>query len=170
MNSKQTILGIGALILVVMLFAWFAKPNQGGGQPTASINNQVSGTGTLIAEEAVFDFGSISMAKGNVSHNFKIKNSGSEPVTIDKIYTSCMCTTAYLTRAGSRLGPYGMPGHGIVPRIKETLAPSEEALVEVVFDPAAHGPAGVGRADRIVYLENDLGLPLELRFTVMVTP
>ncbi len=169
MNSKQTILGIGALILVVMLFAWFARPD-GGGRSTASIGDQVSGDQALTAEERMFNFGTISMARGEVRHAFKVKNSFSEPMTINKIYTSCMCTTAYLVRVGSKLGPYGMPGHGIVPRIDEKFAPGEEAEVEVVFDPAAHGPAGVGRVDRAVYLENDKGMPLELGFTVMVTP
>jgi hypothetical protein len=81
-----------------------------------------------------------------------------------------MCTTATLVTPSGRRGPFGMPGHTPIPSIRERLAPGEMAQVEVVFDPAAHGPAGVGRIDRTVTLQNDAGAPLELAFTAMVTP
>ncbi|KKT83316.1 MAG: hypothetical protein UW81_C0021G0020, partial [Candidatus Giovannonibacteria bacterium GW2011_GWC2_44_9] len=41
---------------------------------------------------------------------------------------------------------------------------------EVVFDPAAHGPAGVGRIERAVYLENSASEALQLKFSATVTP
>ena len=63
-----------------------------------------------------------------------------------------------------------MAGHGFTPRLDERLAPGESAQVEVVFDPAAHGPAGIGQTDRIVTIENDGGPSLELRFSALVTP
>lgn len=81
-----------------------------------------------------------------------------------------MCTVATLGIRGERFGPYGMPGHGFIPKIGQTINPNEEAIVEVVFDPAAHGPAGVGRIQRIITIENDSGQPLELQFTALVTP
>jgi len=63
-----------------------------------------------------------------------------------------------------------MAGHGPAPRLEERLAPGATAQVEVVFDPAAHGPAGIGQTDRIVTIGNDGGPPLELRFSALVTP
>ena len=63
-----------------------------------------------------------------------------------------------------------MPGHGAIPRINQTINPNEEAVVEVVFDPAAHGPAGVGRIGRTVVIENNSGAPVELSFIALVTP
>ena len=63
-----------------------------------------------------------------------------------------------------------MPGHGPAARLEERLAPGESAQVEVVFDPAAHGPAGIGQTDRVVTIENGAGAVLELRFSALVTP
>jgi len=63
-----------------------------------------------------------------------------------------------------------MPGHIAVPRINKSLNPGEEAIVEVVFDPTAHGPAGVGTIQRVVTIENNAGEPLELQFSAVVTP
>ena len=81
-----------------------------------------------------------------------------------------MCTTATLKIGGRQKGPYGMLGHGFIPKINETLNSGEEALVEVVFDPAAHGPAGVGPIQRAIAIENNAGEPVELLFAAIVTP
>lgn len=132
---------------------------------------QFSGARVLTSDAPSFDFGRISMAKGKVSHRYSIRNSGATPLTINKIFTSCMCTTATLmTPSAKTLGPFGMPGHGLLASISESLAPGELAQVDVVFDPAAHGPAGVGPTTRAVTVLNDAGLALELRFNAMVTP
>ena len=110
------------------------------------------------------------MAAGKVSHTFKIKNTSEEAVMVNKMYTSCMCTTAILSISGKQFGPYGMPGHGAIPKINQTISPGEEADVEVVFDPAAHGPAGVGRIQRTITVENNAGGPVELLLVAVVTP
>lgn len=136
-------------------------------------NNTISikSNGILTVEEANnYNFGAISMAAGKVKHQFKIKNIGSESVIINKIYTSCMCTTAKLIVGDKQFGPYGMPGHAAVPKINGEINPDKEAIIEVVFDPAAHGPAGVGQIQRIITLENDASQPVELRFEAIVTP
>ena len=156
---------IGILVLGGLI--WLARPN--GTNNTASVS--ATSGGSLVALEANnYDFGSISMAAGKVKHSFKIKNTSEEVVTIGKMYTSCMCTTASLMIAGKQFGPIGMPGHGAIPSINQTINPNEEATVEVVFDPAAHGPAGVGRIERSVTLENNTGKPVLLMLAAMVTP
>lgn len=167
---NKTIIGIAVTILVAVGIVWIARPgpeNSNG----ASARSAISSGGTLIVEESDnYDFGSISMAAGKVKHAFKIKNNGDEAVTVNKIYTSCMCTTALLTTGSKQFGPYGMPGHGFIPGINQDINPNEEATVEVIFDPAAHGPAGVGRIQRIVTVENNAGQPIELQFAALVTP
>ena len=50
------------------------------------------------------------------------------------------------------------------------MNPGDDAVVEVVFDPAAHGPAGIGPIERVVTIENSAGRPLELAFNATVTP
>lgn len=131
--------------------------------------NSSAAGGGLAAEEENFDFGKISMAAGNVRHAFKIKNAGAEPVTVNKIYTSCMCTAATLKTAAGEWGPFGMPGHGFTPKLNIKLASGEETELEAVFDPAAHGPAGVGPIERVIYLDTDRGVK-ELKIKAIVTP
>ena len=122
------------------------------------------------SSEQSYDFGKISMAKGNVSHAFEVKNNSSEPLKIEKIYTSCMCTTALLAIGDELSGPFGMPGHGMIPPVKKTLSPGATASLEVIFDPQAHGPAGLGKVERIVYVETGDGEVQEFKFTAEVAP
>ncbi|MBI2573876.1 MAG: DUF1573 domain-containing protein [Candidatus Wildermuthbacteria bacterium] len=129
---------------------------------------------TLSSSESSYDFGTVSMAKGNVSRMFSLKNEGQEPVAITKVYTSCMCTTASLIdAAGARKGYFGMPGHGGGSSgANAVIQPGETMQVEAVFDPAAHGPSGVGLAQRSIYIEtNSRTKPkVEFSFTANVTP
>ena len=81
-----------------------------------------------------------------------------------------MCTEASLLVGGERLGPFGMQGHGYSPRVNRLIQPGEEAVVEAVFDPQAHGPAGIGRNDRVVSILMNGRRTLDLQFTAYVTP
>jgi hypothetical protein len=179
---------IGVIVSVFVLggLVWFARPSaqEGGGARIARSNSpsnscvsaggndrQSAGERALTVEESdSCDFGTISMAKGVVKHEFKIKNTSNKGVVVNKMYTSCMCTTATFMIANQRFGPYGMPGHGFIPRIGKTIDPGQEAVVQVVFDPAAHGPAGVGKIERTIIIETNDGRPLELGFAAKVTP
>ena len=160
-----TFLGVILIFGLIWLLQTINK-NQGTGSPAAASSNSL-----LSAEETSFDFGNVSMAKGIVSHAFKIKNTGSEPLTITKLYTSCMCTEATFVKSDIEKGPFGMPGMGYIPQISQTLAVGEEAEILVTFDPAAHGPAGLGQINRTVYLENSgKSNKLELSFSANVAP
>lgn len=158
---------MGALASAVILggIIWLGnlQKNQNAG------GNSAAAGGELVAQEISFDFGAISMAAGDVRHAFKIKNAGAGPAAINKIYTSCMCTAALLKTASGEWGPFGMPGHGFTPKLNIKLAPGEETELEAVFDPAAHGPAGVGPIERVIYLDTASGM-MELKIKAVVTP
>lgn len=164
-------LGALAGILFFVGIIWFARPNETPRPDanTAAITEAITTT-TLRTPETRYDFGPISMAKGKVSHAFVLQNTAETPVVIEKVYSSCMCTSATLAIGEKILGPFGMPGHGVVPSIRETLAASSTAAVTVTFDPAAHGPSGIGRIERAVRIENSAGAPLELQIAATVTP
>ena len=81
-----------------------------------------------------------------------------------------MCTKATLKIGDKKFGPFGMPSHVAIPTIRAILSPQETAEVEAVFDPNAHGPAGVGKIERVVTLENNAGEPVVFEFSAMVTP
>src|SRR3989344_2210844 len=148
---------------VVLLVAKSAATSDGG------VNSGGIDSSFLSAEETYFDFGTVSMSKGKISHDFKIRNTSTNSATIKKVYTSCMCTSATLKMGDEQMGPYGMMGHGAIPTINKMMAVGEEATITVVFDPNAHGPAGVGLIQRTVTIEND-GRPIEFSFKVIVTP
>ena len=158
-NVVTTGIAIAVLLLGIILVAR-GRGNQSG--PAAA-------SGKLSAAEKSYDFGKISMAAGTVRHSFAVKNESGAAVKIKKIFTSCMCTEATLKLGEKTMGPYGMPGHGLAPSVNEEIAAGGEALVEVVFDPAAHGPAGVGRVSRQVTVETDDGA-VTLSFAAEVTP
>jgi hypothetical protein len=173
-RNTKFILGAGAVILVVGGLVIAAKPDPVKRTPTAvemvKASSAGNSAGRLTATQTKFSFGPISMARGKVKHRYAITNAGTEPIVIRKLYTSCMCTTAALVKDGKAGEAFGMPGHTPIPTINVPINPREEAFVEVIFDPAAHGPAGVGPIERVVTLENNAGQPLELEFAALVSP
>lgn len=165
----KTAIAIGVGVLIIGAAVIVARPDPSASKAPAP-RAEAQAPRMLKANETNFDFGTISMAAGNVSHRYWIRNTGEQPIAVRKMYTSCMCTTATLIKGGRKAATVGMPGHGFMPALNETLAPGEAAMVEVVFDPAAHGPAGIGRTERLVTIQTDLERPLELSFVVNVTP
>lgn len=167
MNTKAIIGIILGTLVVLGVIIFLGRPATGNPSNTPDVNAPES---ALKASETRFDFGTISMAKGKVSHAYAVTNTGTEPLIIKKVYTSCMCTTASLKNGDKTYGPFGMPGHAAVPSVDVSVAPGASVEVEAVFDPAAHGPAGVGPISRAVILENSAGKPLEVGFIANVTP
>jgi hypothetical protein len=176
-STKGLIVGIFLILLALVVAIIAANPGAKpqvtkSAQPAPSATS-TAGTrqaGALKARDARFEFGPISMAAGKVSHRYWFRNESGAPVLIRQVYTSCMCTTATLIKGMRVIGSYGMPGHGPLPAVNETLAPDEAAYVDVVFDPAAHGPAGLGFTERVVTIEPGAGAPLQVAFTAYVKP
>ena len=185
-ESKRSLnrnLALGAVVIAVALvIAVFAakpasrpatvtNPAPVAALPSAAIPVAAApAAGGLQARETAFDFGSISMAAGKVTHRFWFRNESESEALIRKIYTSCMCTAATFVKGMKVINSYGMPGHGPLPAVNESLKPGEAAFVDVTFDPAAHGPAGLGPTQRVVTIESDTGRPVELHFAANVTP
>lgn len=169
MKKKSWLYG-GVLLGTLAILIWTGAPDSAAPAVSANPAAALSEGGSLVAEVMNYNFGTVSMRKGNVVYQYRLKNTGTDPVTITRLYTSCMCTTATLEINGDEIGPFGMQGHGVIPRIKEVVAPGQEAIVTATFDPNAHGPAGVGRIARVITLENSAGDPVELNFEATVTP
>lgn len=109
--------------------------------------------GVLSISEDFFDFSTTSMADGNVSHDFEIKNDSKENVLIENIFTSCACTTATLTTSdGKKYGTFGMHEKD---DLDIEIESGDSAILTVIFDPAAHGPSAVGKVRRTVYINTN---------------
>lgn len=135
-----------------------------------SLSAAVEEKGYLMAEETSFNFGDVPMYGGKVKHPFNLKNEGPGTLKISKIYTSCMCTEATLIMGDSKRGPFGMPGHGGLNWVNQTIDSGESITLEVEVDPAAHGPQGTGPAKKVVYVETDSSdKPMMLMLDINVT-
>ncbi|MDP2650601.1 MAG: DUF1573 domain-containing protein [bacterium] len=137
------------------------------GKQTSSFSS-----GELAVAESSYDFGEVSMAKGLVNHEFVLSNTSSGPVKVGSVETTCMCTVAYLkVGEGKEVGPFGMPGHGGARSAANlTVNPGEKLIVRAVFDPAAHGPAGVGTVERAIIVDVGKQEPVVMSFKALVRP
>ena len=164
-GAAWIIIGISALMfLVVGALIAFSLPS-------AQSENSGASNSALTAPEMSYDFGTVSMAEGMVTKTFAVNNKSTAVITVRKLYTSCMCTSATLVMGDRRVGPFGMEGHGgPIPTINEEIPANQDVQVEVMFDPAAHGPAGVGPITRNVILETTDGKKLVFEIKAKVTP
>ena len=169
MNTK-TIL-IGALILVGLGgLMWWGRSNQTNATSAVGSSNSTT-SGSLVASETQYDFGTISMKDGNVSTVFTVTNPTNKDVLLSRLVTSCMCTTAYIESADGEKGPFGMPGHGgAVPPANQIIKAGTSVGIKVVYDPNAHGPAGVGTIDRVITLTDSEGAVVDLNIHAVVRP
>lgn len=169
MKNKNIIIFVLVVAGMVGLM-WWGKSVQ---KPVSANLGQNSNylKGVLIAAETLYNFGTIRMADGNVSTIFKITNPTDKDVNLASIVTSCMCTVAYIESKNGEKGPFGMPGHGgPVARADEIIKAGESRGVKVVYDPNAHGPAGIGPVDRFITLTDADGGVLQLVIKALVRP
>ena len=172
--NKKTIISLVVIIIGVASLVWWSKSVDNKKlNAEGSTNYHLARTGnSLTVEELFYDFGTISMKNGKVSKLFKVFNSSDGDINLESVTTSCMCTTAYIVKEdGNKSRPFGMPGHGgTVPKANEIIKAGESREIEVVYDPNAHGPAGVGLIERSVFLEDENNNVIEFKFKVNVTP
>lgn len=169
--TKNTIITIVLIVLGLFGLAWWGRSNQAASNQTGgSTQSSVNSKSSLVAKETFYDFGTISMKNGLVEHIFKVTNSSDKDIYIKKVNTSCMCTSAYLETASGEKGPFKMEGMGYLPPANETIKAGESWDVKVVYDPNAHGPAGVGAIDRLIYLTDEFGSTFQFEIKAVVTP
>ena len=172
MKSKTLITSIVFVLVIAGLFAWGAAGGAGTAAPVPGAPGAASAEkSALTAPETFYDFGTISMKNWNVTKEFTVTNPTNQDITVKTVLTSCMCTTAFIVGADGKLkGPFSMPGMGYVPPANETIKAGESRIIRVVYDPNAHGPAGVGRIDRFVTLTDSDGGNLQFEIKALVTP
>ena len=123
-----------------------------GGKSTATseVLSEVSG---IEANPTFYELGEVPINGGIVTKEYSIKNASGSTIKLKKVTTSCMCTTASVQIMGEETPFFGMEGHGDAnPPVNIEIGAGQEGKVIVKFDPAAHGPEGVGPFNRVVYL------------------
>jgi len=112
---------------------------------------QITDSGTIAPlQDLSYDWKDIDIAAGDVSREFSFENSGEEDLILKGAATSCMCTTATFTLPNGEKSPdFGMHGNQ---KWAYAIKPGEEFSINIVFDPMAHGPNGVGPIQRSIYI------------------
>ena len=168
---KSTVTFVFVVLVLGGLFYFGSLGRADTETSVQGVGQNKKGESALTASDASYDFGTISMKDGNVTKEFTVTNPTDETVAITTVFTSCMCTTAFIVAPdGSVKGPFGMPGMGYVPPADDVVLPGESRTIRVVYDPNAHGPAGVGRINRFVTLTDASGGALQLEIKALVTP
>ncbi|HEY4495931.1 MAG TPA: DUF1573 domain-containing protein [Candidatus Paceibacterota bacterium] len=169
--KTKTITTILLIILVFAgLFVW-GYSTRGGTKASLQNASASNSKNSLTVSETLYDFGTISMKDGDVVKEFTVINPTAQDIIVKTILTSCMCTSAFVVKPdGSVKGPFKMPGMGYVPLANEIIKAGESRVIRVVYDPNAHGPAGVGRIDRFITLTDTSGGALQLEIKALVTP
>ena len=170
MKPKTLILIAVVILGIAGLIAW-GNAARGGTIPVQGVAPSNALRSALVASELLYDFGTISMKNFTVTKDFTVSNPTTEDITIKTVLTSCMCTSAFIVEAdGSTKGPFSMQGMGYVPPANEVLKPGESRIIRVIYDPNAHGPAGVGTIDRFVTLTDLSGGTVVFEIKANVTP
>ena len=147
MNNKKIVISFIALTLLIL----------GGGVyvlGATSTPAQITSSQNAKVEipEKTFDWGNIPYSGGNVTKTFAIKNTGSDVLKLTGIKTSCTCTKAQISIDGKTSPYFSM--HSTSSWVGE-VAPGREAQMTVIFDPAFHGPTGVGPMERLISMETN---------------
>lgn len=121
--------------LLIVLFAFFET------------NAQVPANGpVMVFTETTFDFGDIYQGD-TVKHVFKFKNTGTAPLVISEVKTTCGCTAPFYS--------------------KTPVLPGESGQITIVFD--SEGKSG--RMTKVIQVVSNSGnSPTIFRFDVNVLP
>ena len=150
-DTKILIAGLGVMFILLFVLAfWLVGRAQKPAEEGLSANSQIAG---LVANPEFFDLGQVPINGGIVTKEYEVKNATDKKMKLRKIATSCMCTTASIKIGEKETKYFGMEMHTDKnPVLNMEVNSGEIARVTVKFDPAAHGPEGVGPFDRIVWL------------------
>lgn len=149
-KDVKIFLGLIAISLVIVIVMALKRES---GEAT-NANSQPLGqvAGMQISPES-YSLGEVPLNGGIVTKEYELKNDTNSPMVLQKIVTSCMCTEAQAIVGNKQSRFFGMEHPGDRnPNLNYEINPGESAKVVVNFDPAAHGPQGVGPFDRVVML------------------
>lgn len=159
-EKKLVILTIVSTVLILFGGMFFIFSTQTP-QISASLNAKA-----YTIDPTSADWGQIPMDKGVVKKVFRIKNTGTDTLKLFNIKTSCHCTKAVIDIGSDESPEFGMDSYS---SWTGGIAPGKEGKLTVIFDPAYHGPQGVGPINRFVSVETNDKVNQKLTFTVTGT-
>lgn len=163
MFEKKFIVIVTVVSVVAILGGVALGSRSSGDSEAAQVNVSESANAIPATNETSYDWGTIKLNGGNVEKVFEIKNEGTETLLLSNVATSCMCTTAILARGEETSPEFGM--HSKSNYVMEVPA-GETANLKITFDPAFHGPSGVGPINRQIKVDTNNPEKPVLAFTL----
>jgi hypothetical protein len=158
MKDIKLIIWVIVFSVVIMVGGIFINAKVSTPQ-NVSFNNNAK----LQVDKTSYDWGNINMQKGKVEATFAIENTGEGDLKLYNVSTSCHCTTAQLFSNGANSPLFGMNTKSayvmVVPK-------GGKAELKIVFDPAFHGPNGVGAISRRVVVSTNDPNNAQLEFSL----
>lgn len=143
--NKKIVIGF-ILVTLLILSGGIYVLSTATSSPTVTFSQNAKAQ----VDEKVFDWGQIPYSGGNATKIFTIKNTGTDILKLSNIKTSCVCTKAYVSIDSQKSPAFSMhTSSGWVGKVN----PGSEAKLTVVFDPAFHGPQGVGPMERLISVQ-----------------
>lgn len=136
------------------------------GKSTAPAQVASSQDAKAVVSKKTYDWGTIPYSGGVATAEFPINNEGTGVLKLTNVKTSCACTKAQITIDGAQSPFFSM--HSVSSWVGEVPS-GKEAKLTVIFDPAFHGPSGVGPMTRIISMETNDQNNKKLEFTLTGT-
>lgn len=150
--DKKLIIGVSLITLLALGAGIFFISKSSSAVMTASASAKME------ADPKNYDFGIVPINGPKISKTYTVKNSGTEPLKITNVKTSCGCTTATVTIDSQESPAFGM--HTPQSRWIGVVNPGKSAEIKAIFDQAFHGPQGTGDITRVISFEtNDVKNP-----------
>jgi len=143
-----------ALILIIVV-----------GTTSVYAYNALTPKPSLYADHSKYDLGKVGQRK--YSHTFTFTNEGSGDLTVDRIWTSCGCTTAKVVLFGIESPEFGMPGHGGSTGPWEAKLKRGDTASLVVYYDSTEMP-DLYHGDRYVFVDSNDPVNPEFQFTITV--
>ncbi|MBI4079521.1 MAG: DUF1573 domain-containing protein [Candidatus Levybacteria bacterium] len=158
MNEKKVIIAfVIATVWILLGGVYFI------GKSTTPAQVASSQEAKAVINKKTYDWGTIPYDGGLVKADFAIKNEGNGALQLTNIKTSCACTKAQVAIDGTQSPFFSM--HSVSSWVGEVLS-GKQATLTVIFDPAFHGPSGVGSMTRLISIETNDQENRKLEFTL----
>jgi len=122
----------------------------------------------IEVSETKKDLGAVYQNGGTVTTEFTVKNSGKSELIIDKLSSSCGCTSASLIYRNNESPRFYMAGHGFDEPDADwqvSIQPGDEATVKVYYDPTVHEDL-VGPVTRTISVHSNDPVDFETKLTI----
>ncbi|MDO8551272.1 MAG: DUF1573 domain-containing protein [bacterium] len=143
---------IGIIIFTVLIFTGgifilSKAPSKAGLQKEGGVK--------IGIDHDKYEFGTVKLTSGIVEHKYPVTNAGQKDLKIANLASSCACTKVYFKSSAGESPKASMKGMTKPSSWVGVLKPGGQGELVMDFDPAFHGPGGVGKISRSLSFETN---------------